>query len=135
MPLAMAVSCAIATNRERNATSKAIEPDSTQPVVSSAEADASRSERHFCVKILGNLRTQAPLKRVLQPFHTLSERDFAWVCRIFSGRRRTGRWYRVARHGGLHDARPIIPGSGQRWKTACKTPMIPSGGTPNELHG
>jgi hypothetical protein len=37
--LRMAVSCAIATNRERNATSKAIEPDSTQPVVSSAKAD------------------------------------------------------------------------------------------------
>jgi len=53
----------------------------------------------------------------------MPQRDFAWVCRIFSGRRRTGRWYRVARHGGLHDARPIIPGSGQRWKTAFKTPM------------
>src|SRR5437867_3490175 len=62
-------------------------------------------------------------------------RHSAWVCRIFSGRPRTGRSYRVARNGGLHDARPIIPGSGQRWKTAFKTPMIASGDTANELHG
>ena len=43
--------------------------------------------------------------------------------------------YRVARNGGLHDARPIIPGSGQRWKTEFKTPMIAAGGSANELHG
>ena len=65
--LRMAVSCAIATNRERNATSKAIEPDSTQPASSvPPKPTASRSERHFCVKILGNLGTRAPLKRVLE---------------------------------------------------------------------
>ncbi len=29
----------------------------------------------------------------------------------------------------------LVPGSGQRWKTAFKTPMIASGGTANELHG
>ena len=28
----------------------------------------------------------------------------------------------------------LVPGSGQRWKTAFKTPMIASGGTANELH-
>ena len=54
---------------------------------------ASRSERHSCVKILGNLGTQAPLKRVLEPGSYIEpQRHFAWVCRIFSGRRRTGRW-------------------------------------------
>src|SRR2546427_1956960 len=29
----------------------------------------------------------------------------------------------------------LVPGSGQGWKTAFKTPMIASGGTANELHG
>src|SRR2546428_12019145 len=57
--------------------------------------NALRSERHFCVKILGNLGTQAPLKRALEPVSYIEpQRDSAWVCGIFSGRRRTGRWYR-----------------------------------------
>src|SRR2546430_11642613 len=82
--LRMAVSCAIATNRERKATSKAIEPDSSNPSSVPPKQTASRSERHFCVKILGNLGTQAPLKNVLEPVSYIEpQRDFAWVCRIF----------------------------------------------------
>jgi len=47
---------------------------------------ASRSERHFCVKILGNLGTQAPLKRVLEPVSYIEpQRDFAWAAVFFPG--------------------------------------------------
>src|SRR5437667_5039743 len=87
-----------------------------------------RSSRPIC-------RSSDSLQDIEARKHPAPQRDSAWVCHIFSGRPRTGRWYRVARNGGLHDARPIIPGSGQRWKTAFKTPMIASGGTANELHG
>src|SRR2546430_793616 len=84
--LRMAVSCAIATNRERKATSKAIEPDSSNPSSVPPKPTASRSERHFCVKILGNLGTQAPLKRVLEPVSYIEpQRDFAWAAVFFPG--------------------------------------------------
>jgi hypothetical protein len=62
--LQMAVSCAPATNRERKATSKTIEPDSTQPVVSSAKADGEPFWKTFLRQILSNVGTRAPVSYI-----------------------------------------------------------------------